>query len=55
MCSCALFAANSRQFRTAGIMVDRETLSRSWRCSAAECEFITGQLNTRIAAHVTQR
>ena len=41
------------RFRAAGIMVDRETLSRTWRCSATVCEFITGQLDIRIAAHGT--
>ena len=32
-------------------MVDRNTLNRTWRCSTSVCEFITGQLNIRIAAH----
>ncbi|ONG20316.1 DNA helicase UvrD [Escherichia coli] len=41
------------RFRAAGIMVDCETLSRTWRCSATVCEFITGQLNIRISAHGT--
>ncbi len=39
------------RFRAVGIMVDCETLSRTWRCSATVCEFITGQLNIRISAH----
>lgn len=41
------------RFRAVGIMVDCETLSRTWRCSATVCEFITGQLNIRISAHGT--
>lgn len=41
------------RFRMAGIIVDCETLSRTWRCSVTVCEFITEQLNIRIAAHGT--
>lgn len=41
------------RFSAAGLAVDRETLSRTWRCSATVCEFITGQLNIRIDAHGT--
>nr|QLG01438.1 hypothetical protein [Klebsiella pneumoniae] len=39
------------RFDAAGFKVDRDTLNRTWRCSASVCEFITGQLNIRIAAH----
>lgn len=39
------------RFDAAGFAVDRDTLNRTWRCSASVCEFITGQLNIRIAAH----
>ena len=39
------------RFAAAGFMVDRNTLNRTWRCSTSVCEFITGQLNIRIAAH----
>lgn len=39
------------RFRAVGIIVDCEMLSRTWRCSATVCEFITGQLNIRISAH----
>lgn len=39
------------RFRTAGITPDRETLSRTWRCSQVVCDFISGQLNIGIEAH----
>ena len=41
------------RFSAAGLMVDRKTLSRTWRCSATVCEFISGQLNIPINAHGT--
>jgi len=39
------------RFRTAGITPDLETLSRTWRCSQAVCDFIFGHLNIGIEAH----
>ena len=39
------------RFTAAGLVVDRETLSRTWRCSSTICEFITERLDIRIDAH----
>ncbi|HCK0217273.1 TPA: DNA helicase UvrD [Klebsiella oxytoca] len=39
------------RFTAAGVMVDRDTLSRTWRCSSTVCQFITERLNIRIDAH----
>ncbi|MEI7239993.1 DNA helicase UvrD [Pectobacterium brasiliense] len=39
------------RFSTAGVTVDRETLSRTWRCSTTVCRFITDQLNIHIEPH----
>ncbi|WP_071605012.1 DNA helicase UvrD [Dickeya dianthicola] len=39
------------RFTAAGLVVDRETLSRTWRCSSTICEFITDRLDIRIDAH----
>lgn len=39
------------RFRKAGIVTDRDTLSRSWRCSRTVCDFISGHLNIGIEAH----
>lgn len=41
------------RFEAAGVTPDRETLSRTWRCSTTVCKFITEQLNIRIDAHGT--
>ncbi|NYA46127.1 DNA helicase UvrD [Serratia fonticola] len=46
-------ASYEARFEAAGVTPDRETLSRTWRCSTTVCEFITGQLNIRIDAHRT--
>lgn len=39
------------RFQKAGITPDRETLSRTWRCSQTVCDFISGSLNIAIEAH----
>ncbi|MCW0976964.1 DNA helicase UvrD [Pantoea sp. JV6] len=39
------------RFRTAGITPDLETLSRTWRCSQAVCDFISRHLSIGIEAH----
>lgn len=39
------------RFREAGIRPDRETLSRTWRCSQTVCTFISSHLNIGIEAH----
>jgi len=39
------------RFRAAGIMPDRETLGKTWRCSQTVCTFISGYLNIGIEAH----
>lgn len=39
------------RFRAAGLMPDRETLSKTWRCSQTVCTFISSHLNIGIEAH----
>lgn len=39
------------RFRRAGITPDRETLSKTWRCSHVVCDFISAHLNIGIEAH----
>lgn len=40
-----------KRFRDVGITVDKETLSRSWRCGTTVCDFISTHLRIGIGAH----
>ncbi|ADW76677.1 hypothetical protein Rahaq_5111 (plasmid) [Rahnella aceris] len=40
-----------KQFSSAGLHIDRTTLSQTWRCSRTTCEFITRELNISIQDH----
>lgn len=41
-----------RRYRTAGIKVDKETLSRSWRCGMTVCGFIRNNLHIDMQSHL---
>ncbi|MBH3431293.1 DNA helicase UvrD [Pseudomonas citronellolis] len=40
-----------QRFARAGVTVDKQTLSRSWRCDATVCDFIRGHLQIDIHSH----
>lgn len=40
-----------KRFKAAGLRVDKETLSRSWRCGTTVCDFITTHLGIDISSH----
>lgn len=40
-----------KKFEAAGLTVDKETLSKSWRCGATVCELIRVHLQINIGAH----
>ncbi|MGU1141496.1 DNA helicase UvrD [Pseudomonas aeruginosa] len=40
-----------KRFRDAGITVDKQTLSRSWRCAKTVCDFISAKLQIEMLAH----
>lgn len=40
-----------KKFRHAGLKVDKQTLSKSWRCGTTVCEFIRVHLQINIGAH----
>jgi len=44
-------SAYERRFAQAKINVDKETLSKSWRCGTTLCEFISVHLQIKIYAH----
>jgi len=48
------FHCYEKRFLAAGFTPDRETLSRTWRCSQVVCDFISGHLNIGIEAHGQQ-
>ena len=39
------------KFREMGLIVDTETLEKSWRCSPTTCQFICDKLGIEIASH----
>lgn len=39
------------RFSDVGVQVDKETLSHSWRCGTAVCDFITSHLQINIGSH----
>ncbi|WP_289368210.1 DNA helicase UvrD [Pantoea stewartii] len=41
------------RFTEAGILPDRNTLRKTWRCSQTVCEFITSELHIPVEAHVS--
>lgn len=43
------------RFTEAGILPDRETLSKTWRCSQTVCEFISSELHLPVEAHVSRQ
>ncbi|HBR1983717.1 TPA: AAA family ATPase [Klebsiella quasipneumoniae subsp. quasipneumoniae] len=40
-----------KRFKSAGLSIDKTTLSKTWRCSKTVCDFITNQLSIDIDAH----
>lgn len=40
-----------KEFQSAGIIVDKQMLSKSWRCSPNICQFVTNNLNIKMESH----
>ena len=43
------------RFKEAGILPDRETFSKTWRCSLTVYEFISSELHISVEAHVSRQ
>ncbi|MDR6299369.1 hypothetical protein [Pantoea dispersa] len=42
-------------FTEAGMLPDRETLSKTWCCSQTVCEFISSELHIPVGAHISRQ